>query len=121
MIIEMQESWAGKEVVCHACGFVSVLQSPVNDLAFACPSCHGYLAWDGTRRRWRYSDDERPQDARCYDCARPYASIGDCVVPNEVWERINPTGHKGAGILCANCIIERLHVVGVAGVEAKLW
>lgn len=79
-----------------------------------------YIAHDGTVRRWRYVDGVRPR-ACCYDCARPYESIGDCVVPDEVWERINPTEHRGAGLLCANCIIERLHVLGISGVDAKLW
>jgi hypothetical protein len=80
-----------------------------------------YTAWDGTRRRWRYTDDERPSDARCYDCAVPYTAIGDCVVPDNVWCHINPTYHPGAGILCANCITERLRVIGLRGISATLY
>lgn len=34
-----------------------------------------YTAWDGTHRRWRYTDDERPSDARCYDCTLPLSLI----------------------------------------------
>jgi hypothetical protein len=84
-------------------------------------TCYAYQAWDGTIRRWRYRDDERPTDSRCYDCARPYASTGDCAIPDELWEAINPTEHEGGGILCANCIIDRLRLVGISDVSAHLW
>ena len=87
-----------------------------------------YAAWDGTKRKWRYKESERPKDgngiytAECYDCGKPYESIGDCAVPNDIWERINPTEINGAGILCANCIIERIHYLGIrGGVNATLW
>ena len=80
-----------------------------------------YTAWDGTKRQWRYTDEERPLDASCYDCGVPYHAIRDCSLPHEVWERIKPTYHQGAGILCANCIIERLHALKIGGVDAKLW
>lgn len=80
-----------------------------------------YIAPDGTVRPWRYSDGERPSEACCYDCGRPYSSAGDCVIPNDIWARINPTHHTGAGILCACCILDRLHHLGISGVSATLW
>jgi hypothetical protein len=81
---------------------------------------HGYVAWHGGWRQWTYEDGERPR-AECYDCERPYETMGDCVIDNVLWERINPTRHRGAGLLCANCITERLRHLGISGVDAKLW
>ena len=86
-----------------------------------------YTAFNGTERKWRYADDERPRtadgefSAQCYDCGRPYKSAGDCSVSDKVWEMINPTFHRGAGILCASCIVDRLHEIGVSNVKATLW
>jgi hypothetical protein len=79
-----------------------------------------YVASGGAKRQWRYADPERPRGF-CYDCRRSYESIGDCVISDGLWERINPTEHIAAGILCANCIVERLRHIGVTGVEAMLW
>lgn len=78
-----------------------------------------YTAWDGTERLWHYGED-RPLDAACYDCARPYAAIGDCSVTHDVWTKIAPTAH-GGGILCPNCMLERLHVLKISNVPAILW
>jgi hypothetical protein len=80
-----------------------------------------YKAPDGTQRKWTHADSQEPR-AACYDCGKPYAEMGDCVVSNELWETINPTMHKGAGLLCANCIIDRLRFLGICnGVVAKLF
>lgn len=78
-----------------------------------------YTAWDGTVRPWHYSED-RPLDAACYDCARPYAVIGDCSIAHDVWAKIAPTPH-GGGVLCPNCMLERLHVLRLSNVPAILW
>lgn len=69
--------------------------------------------------KWKYKDEERPY-GRCYDCRKPYEDCGDCLIPDDIWEQINPTYHEGAGILCANCIINRLHIIGVSEVQATL-
>lgn len=82
---------------------------------------NSYVALDGSRRQWRYVDADRPTDPRCYDCGRAYKSFVDCSLANGIWEKINPTHHKGAGILCPNCIGDRLRAVGLAGVKARLW
>jgi hypothetical protein len=57
--------------------------------------------------------------AVCYDCGLPYEAFEDIVLPHELWERINPTEHRGAGLLCANCIFERLHHIGVYEVQVS--
>ncbi len=86
-----------------------------------------YNTWDGKDKKWRYKEEERPKNkdgsysAECYDCGIPYSAIGDCVIKNELWEMINPTEYQGAGILCPNCIVQRLHYLNIYGVEAKLW
>jgi len=64
----------------------------------------------------KYTDEERNEMRRqysglvCYDCKLRYNSRGFCdiLVPDDIWEQINPTYHKGAGILCFNCIAGRL-------------
>lgn len=50
----------------------------------------------------------------CADCDLPYGSKGyaDFVVPDDVWERISPTG-GGGGILCANCMVRRAAELGI--------
>jgi len=44
--------------------------------------------------KWKRDDDERPK-AQCYDCGLKYEDIQDMVLPDDVWEEINPTNHKG--------------------------
>lgn len=73
----------------------------------------------------RYSDEERKAFAnplRCYDCGMRYGGPGWCdvVVPNEIWERINPTYHKSAGILCFNCIATRLDFLELTDVKVLI-
>lgn len=57
----------------------------------------------------KYKDDERPRGV-CYDCKKSYDGPDwvDVVVDNDLWEKINPTYHKGAGLLCANCTTIRI-------------
>lgn len=62
--------------------------------------------------KWRYKDDERPQ-GRCYDCGLEYSNFPDMVIPDDLWEKINPTEHEGAGILCPTCIACRLDYLGL--------
>lgn len=87
-----------------------------------------YTAWNGEKRKWSYTKEEKPVmevPLACYDCNIPYSAIGDCAIPNDIWNKIQPRPNtpewKGCGILCANCIIERLHHLDIYGVEAKLW
>ena len=70
--------------------------------------------------RWKYNDDERPEGV-CYDCKIPYNSFPDMVIKNELWEQINPTNHKGAGLLCPSCIGKRLNLIGVEKVTVKFY
>lgn len=59
--------------------------------------------------KWRYEDWERPR-GKCYDCRTPYWSFMDMIVPDEVWEKINPTYHEGGGLLCPDCIHKRIQM-----------
>ncbi len=59
--------------------------------------------------QWKYDEWERPR-GKCYDCRRPYSTFRDVVVPDSVWEAINPTFHEGAGLLCPLCILRRIYV-----------
>lgn len=47
----------------------------------------------------------------CGDCGRAYSLGPDLVVPDDVWERISPSGDEG-GTLCPNCIHDRLVAQG---------
>lgn len=58
----------------------------------------------------KYKDKERPK-GKCYDCGLPYSSFPDMCISNELWEKINPTYHKGAGLLCPTCISIRLREI----------
>jgi len=83
-----------------------------------------YVAWNGMVRQWKYTDEEQERQHKnsgCYDCNRPYKRSGDCCVFDHVWELINPTYQVGAGLLCANCIHERLRILGIAPTTATLW
>lgn len=62
--------------------------------------------------QWKYTDDERPQGC-CYDCRTPYHAFQDMIIPDKYWDKINPTYHDGAGLLCPTCIINRLHMLGL--------
>ena len=61
--------------------------------------------------QWKYHDHERPQ-GQCYDCGIKYSDFPDMVIPDELWEKINPTYHEEAGLLCPTCIANRLDYLG---------
>lgn len=58
--------------------------------------------------KWKYKDHERPQGC-CYDCGMKYTEFPDMMVPDDLWEKINPTYCRGAGLLCPTCIAKRLY------------
>lgn len=64
------------------------------------------------RHKWIYNDSERPYGC-CYDCRMKYSEFPDMTISDEYWEKINPTEHKGAGLLCPTCIINRLNYLGL--------
>jgi len=65
--------------------------------------------------------------AKCNDCGLAYGRGGfaDLIVPDNVWELINPSDYVGGGLLCPNCICARLrrveHCLIDAGVEATIY
>jgi len=51
---------------------------------------------------------------KCQGCGNQYRI--DIGVPDEIWERIQPSGKAvGAGLLCGSCIVARLEAMGVYG------
>ena len=60
----------------------------------------------------KVEDADRPK-GKCYDCLLEYNRFPDMVIPDKHWEIINPTYHKGAGLLCPTCISNRLNKVGL--------
>lgn len=64
--------------------------------------------------QWRYYEHERKYDqyCKCYDCGLDYTNFQDMVLPDEIWEKINPTFIKGSGLLCPTCISNRLNYIG---------
>lgn len=67
----------------------------------------------------KYRDEDRPW-GMCYDCKTPYDQFTDLVIPDEVWEKINPTYHEDGGLLCPTCIGLRLRAIGINDVSAVL-
>lgn len=67
------------------------------------------------KHKWRYTDKERSLQkyCQCYDCGAPYHDFEDMVIPNDLWEKINPTEHEGSGILCPTCIVNRLNYLSL--------
>jgi len=61
--------------------------------------------------KWKYEDQERPKGC-CYDCKIKYHDFPDFIIPDDLWEQINPTYHNGAGLLCPTCIANRLDYIG---------
>lgn len=46
----------------------------------------------------------------CQGCGKQYRV--DLIVPDEIWERIKPTGKAaGAGLLCGACIMARVEAI----------
>ncbi len=57
----------------------------------------------------------------CYDCGRAYGNeygFPDLIVPDELWERISPTGDRG-GLLCPSCICRRAYDAGINNGRAE--
>lgn len=61
-------------------------------------------------------DFSQPQPTlACHDCGRHYGDehgFPDLVVPDDVWQKISPSGNEG-GLLCPSCICKRLHDLGI--------
>ena len=73
------------------------------------------------KRKWRYADHERPK-AVCYDCGLAYEAFPvEMVIAHETWEAINPTNHEGAGLLCHNCMIDRLRECNITIVDVLFF
>lgn len=49
--------------------------------------------------------------ATCADCTRLYSAGFDIVIPDAAWEKISPRGN-GGGLLCPNCMHDRLVAAG---------
>lgn len=69
----------------------------------------------------KYPDSEQPSE-QCYDCGLKYDDPAwvDVLIPDEIWETINPTYHEGAGLLCFNCIARRCAAAGLDKVPVRL-
>lgn len=65
--------------------------------------------------QWMYREHEREpgNTVYCYDCKRAYVTFPDMMIPDDLWERINPSEHKGGGVLCPTCIARRLDHLGL--------
>ena len=49
----------------------------------------------------------RDEGCKCQGCQKIYTC--DLIIPDDVWEKIKPSGKPaGAGLLCPTCIIEKL-------------
>jgi len=57
----------------------------------------------------------------CADCGLAYGLDGWCdiVIPTEIWEIISPTKSR-AGLLCFNCIAQRLRIWGFRNVPLMI-
>lgn len=74
----------------------------------------------------KFTDEEREafqNPLRCYDCGQLYGDPAwiEAVVPDAVWEAINPTYWRGAGILCIICMARRCYEAGLDNVSVKLY
>lgn len=73
------------------------------------------------KRQWIYPDEFEPH-AECYDCELEYGcdAWSDVVVSDEIWDLIKPSGNKGAGLLCFNCMVRRLAFLGLENVSFEV-
>lgn len=63
---------------------------------------------------WKYTEEERPCNnyCKCFDCGLDYKTeFTDMTLNNDLWEEINPSQHKGSGLLCPTCIVNRLEYI----------
>jgi hypothetical protein len=79
-----------------------------------------FITPNGVERRWKYPASEHPQ-GRCYDCGQAYSTFADLSLPHDVWAQISPHEVSEAGLLCPNCICDRLAVLNISGVVATIW
>ena len=70
------------------------------------------------KRKWKYTEGEL-SPGQCYDCGLWYGcdAWADVTVENDIWEMINPSHHKGGGLLCFNCMVMRLAFLGLEKVK----
>ncbi len=68
-----------------------------------------------SKRLWKYPTIVTTTHLECYDCGLEYGSHiwVDIVLPDEIWEMINPSVHEESGLLCFNCIVRRLKFLGM--------
>lgn len=73
-------------------------------------------------RRWKYPDNEDMPRHECYDCGLDYGCDAwvDVIVPNDIWERINPTPYEGGGLLCFHCMTRRIVFLGLEDVQVDI-
>lgn len=46
----------------------------------------------------------------CQECHRLYKV--DLIVPDDLWEKIKPSGKsKGTGLLCGSCIMDQIEIL----------
>lgn len=79
-----------------------------------------YINFEGKHRIWKYEVKDRPKGV-CYDCGIPYRRMADLHLPNKIWEKINPCNNPGGGLLCPNCICDRLRIVGESKTFASIY
>ncbi len=72
------------------------------------------------KKIFKFEENKRPKGV-CYDCNLSYHSFPDMVISDELWEKINPTYHKGAGLLCPTCISKRLILISAGPVNAVIY
>ena len=73
-------------------------------------------ALDAHRLARGLNPEKRRLKGCCMDCGRKYGDeygFPDLVIPNDVWNRISPTGDEG-GLLCPSCICRRLHDASIS-------
>lgn len=70
----------------------------------------------------KYTDEESPILAQCFDCGLPYEHPAwiEALVTNEVWAIINPTYHEHGGLLCITCIADRCFQTGLTDVQVAI-
>jgi len=69
-------------------------------------------ACDGTGREAAPSPPASGENGcKCQGCGAFYRV--DIQVPNDIWERIKPTGKsEGGGLLCGRCIVAKVEALG---------
>ena len=69
----------------------------------------------------KFLDKDRPWH-KCYDCGMEYKTFQDLSISDELWEKINPTYHEEAGLLCPTCILSRLSELRIKNISSNgIW